>query len=427
LRTLGAVLAAASAAGDAGTCGLVWEQLPILGLVPQDTEFACMLRGLRGLRRRQFEVLRQMLRDLPLPSDPGLVEEIGRAFGVEGVPALQGAQPPHALGRTEEEGDGGRRWRVGWTSVDAEGRCSLTSRYLQALDISASEEEELFTYTMRLANDSGSNINFRAFQRWLQEQQPYDVVVDGANVGFNNQNHEGGHFQYPQIHAVINKLRDDGKRVLLVLHPKWLREDADLTVFKRKRKKLDQITVGTTSDPPECPEPDDVGPELAYYPHEPVTEAEMQAPPGSPLDLIKIWKQWGVLVRVPLEDCDDWYWLYAALDSARKGARHVQVVSNDRMRDHHWRMLGNRSFITWRGRHMTGFTVQSDGTESVYSVILTPPPPYSLQAQVSADRAAWHFPIPAIPSRAEQVATGRPVPRREIEAAEQHWLVAWLE
>lgn len=37
----------------------------------------------------------------------------------------------------------------------------------------------------------------------LALQDPYDVIIDGANVGFNNQNHEGGQFQYHQIDAVV--------------------------------------------------------------------------------------------------------------------------------------------------------------------------------------------------------------------------------
>mmetsp|Transcript_8934 Transcript_8934/g.27746 ORF Transcript_8934/g.27746 Transcript_8934/m.27746 type:complete len:452 (-) Transcript_8934:90-1445(-) len=420
LRTLAAVLARAAETGDRGTCDEVWSQLPELGLEPQDMEFASMLRGLRGAPERQRQVLHQMLEELPLPSDPSLLEEIGRAFGVEGAAGLRGASSPMAVGSQEQ----GRRWRVGWTAVDANGTCALSSRRLQALDVSTDEEAELFASTMRLANDNGCNRNFCKFQRWLEEQQPYDVVIDGANVGFNNQNHEGGQFQYPQIHAVVTKLRDEGKRVLLVLHPKWLKEDADLSVVKRKRRKLDQISSQST--PPQCQDEAEAGPELEY-PHEPVHEAECRAAPGTPLYLIRQWKEWGVLVRVPFQDCDDWYWLYAALESARKGARHVQVVSNDHMRDHHWRMLSNRAFLKWRGRHMTGVSIQTDPeTPDVHRVILMPPRPFSLHAQVSTDGEAWHFPVPAIPSRAAQLASGRPVPRKEIESAEYNWLVAWL-
>merc|ERR1712012_1044231 len=106
------------------------------GLEPMDTEYANMLRGFRGRPERQFEVLRQLLVDLALPSDPQLIDEIGRVFGIEGVFDLQGAEPPFADGSAEIFG---AIWKVGWTSIDAEGSCSLSGRSMQACDVSAEE------------------------------------------------------------------------------------------------------------------------------------------------------------------------------------------------------------------------------------------------------------------------------------------------
>ena len=37
---------------------------------------------------------------------------------------------------------GGGRWKVGWTHIDEDGTCSLSSRQLRALDVSDAEEEE---------------------------------------------------------------------------------------------------------------------------------------------------------------------------------------------------------------------------------------------------------------------------------------------
>jgi len=394
-----------------------------LGLEPQDTEYAAMLHGLRQLPQRQLEVLRLLLDGLPLPSDPPLVREIGRAFGVDDIGSIgANSQAAFARGREQE----GSCWNVGWTTVDEDGICSLTSRQLQALDVPDAEEEELFAFSAQLANDSGRNRNFRSFQKWLQSQVPFDIVIDGANVGFNNQNREGGHFQYPQIDTLVQQLRSAGKRVLLVLHSKWLKEDADLSVVKRKKRKLDQISLIPAAVEDDLDD-EVVEPELVY-PFDPITEEERSASPGSHLHLVRQWKEQGVLVRVPFQDCDDWYWLFAAMDSARRGAKEVQVVSNDQMRDHHWRMLGPRAFRRWQGRHMTRVSIWSETPESMdYCVTLTPPRPFSVQAQVASDGKAWHFPIPAIQSRAEQLQSGRPVASKEIEAAEHKWLVAWCE
>ena len=142
---------------------------------------------------------------------------------------------------------------------------------------------------------------------------------------FNNQNHEGGHFQYRQIDTVVQRFIAEGRRVLLVLHPKWLKEDADLSVVRRKRKKLDPIS--TSEAPPAVDDDDEDADEQALvYPHDVVTEAERTAEPGTPLGTIRSWKEAGVLLRVPTYDCDDWYWLYAALDSLQRGVKHVQVA-----------------------------------------------------------------------------------------------------
>eukprot|EP00931_Biecheleriopsis_adriatica_P077146 TRINITY_DN50766_c0_g1_i1.p1 TRINITY_DN50766_c0_g1~~TRINITY_DN50766_c0_g1_i1.p1 ORF type:complete len:556 (-),score=105.11 TRINITY_DN50766_c0_g1_i1:51-1718(-) len=429
LRTLSAVLLQASEAGDRVTCDKVWAQLSSLGLEPQDSEFAIMLRTFRGDPARQYAILRQLNEELPMPSDPPLVEEIGRVFGIEGAASLLSAEPPQAAGREE----GGRRWRLGWTTVDEDGRCTLSGYRLQALDVTSDEEAALERMVTRLADDTGRSKPFKRFRKWLEERPPFDTVVDGANVGFNSQNREGGQFQYSQIDAVVRKLQEAGSRVLLVLHPKWLREDVDRSVIKRKKRKLDQIRVGpadTVVDEEESEqdgETEGAEPEI-IYPHDPITEAEREAPSGSPLSFIRSWKESECLVRVPAKDCDDWYWLFAALSSARRGARHVQVVSNDHMRDHHWRMLGNRSFLKWQGRHMTRVSIWSEAPDyDNCKVTLNPPEPYSLQAQVSEDGDFWHFPVPTVPSRAEQLISGRPLPKKEIEAAECHWLAAWRE
>lgn len=423
LRTLASILTQAAETGDRKTCEGAWTKLAALGLEPQDTEYAAMLRGLRGDFTRQLEVLRQLLVDLPLPSDPPLIEEIGRVFGFENISELQGVEPPCREGLPEADGT---RWRVGWTSISVEGMCSLSQRRLQALRISPTEEKALVACAAKLANDSGCNKGFRLFQKWIGDQEPYDIIIDGANVGFNNQNREGGQFQYNQIDSVVQHFKSLGQRTLLVLHPKWLKEDANLSVVKRKRRKFDQVS---SRESPACQgeEEDADGEPDVVYPHEGVTQAEREAAPGTALNMIRAWKELGVLVCVPFYDCDDWYWLHAALDSFARGREHVQVVSNDHMRDHHWRMEGLRAFLQWQDRHMTRVSIQQDAEdpEKRCTPHLSPPRPYSLRAQVSGDGMVWHFPVPAIRSRAEQLQSGRPVALKEIESAEHRWLVAW--
>eukprot|EP00405_Crypthecodinium_cohnii_P054808 CAMPEP_0206618934 /NCGR_PEP_ID=MMETSP0325_2-20121206/60552_1 /ASSEMBLY_ACC=CAM_ASM_000347 /TAXON_ID=2866 /ORGANISM="Crypthecodinium cohnii, Strain Seligo" /LENGTH=678 /DNA_ID=CAMNT_0054141255 /DNA_START=253 /DNA_END=2289 /DNA_ORIENTATION=+ len=427
LRNLLPVLVQAADAQDTVACEAVWAEIPKWGLVPQDTEYAAMLRGHTGKRQRQKEILLQMLEDLPLPSDPPLVQEIGNVFGVDKVLDFKGTSPQMREGR--EEGDGsGRRWHVGWSSIDPLGVCSLSGYTLQGLRISRAEEEELFSSTSKLANDSGCNKGFRLYQKWLLQQEPFDVIIDGANVGFNNQNHEGGHFQYPQIDIVVQHFLSLSQRVLLVLHPKWLKEDANLSIVRRKRRKFDPVSKSkdTDADPMQGIEEEDDDADIVY-PHDGITDSERTAAAGTPLALIREWKELGVLVCVPFQDCDDWYWLYAALDSFRRGNEHVQVISNDHMRDHHWRMDSQKAFVQWQDRHMTRICIQAEEDKpDELAMQLYPPRPFSLRSQLSKDGQAWHFPIPAVRSRAEQLSSGRPVAAKELETAEHRWLVAYL-
>ena len=57
-----------------------------------------------------------------------------------------------------------------------------------------------------------------------RSQGPYDVLIDGANVGYYKQNYAGApaHIDYFQVDAMIRYLQSTGRRVLLVLHCRHL-------------------------------------------------------------------------------------------------------------------------------------------------------------------------------------------------------------
>lgn len=59
-------------------------------------------------------------------------------------------------------------------------------------------------------------------QEWLGARQPYDVIVDGANVAFFGQSFEQGQFQFGQIGDVIETVLADmpGSRPLVVSPPR---------------------------------------------------------------------------------------------------------------------------------------------------------------------------------------------------------------
>ena len=58
----------------------------------------------------------------------------------------------------------------------------------------------------------------------FKSRGPYDVMIDGANVGYYKQNYHGApaHIDYFQVDAMIRYLQSTGRRVLLVLHCRHL-------------------------------------------------------------------------------------------------------------------------------------------------------------------------------------------------------------
>ena len=68
------------------------------------------------------------------------------------------------------------------------------------------------------AGDAQRRENFEQFKRFLRENGPYDIFVDGANIAHYKQNFEGGAFNYEQIELLTSELQKQGYKVLIVLH-----------------------------------------------------------------------------------------------------------------------------------------------------------------------------------------------------------------
>lgn len=129
-----------------------------------------------------------------------------------------------------------------------------------------------------------------------------DVVIDGANVGYFEQNFSGApkHVDYNQINWIVQNFLSNGKSVLLILHER-------------------------------------------HFNH--------NLMPKWALPIVASWDQAGLLYRTPTGMNDDWFWLHAALWSGRD----TLVLTNDEMRDHHFQMLAPRSFLRWKDRHQVHF------------------------------------------------------------------------
>lgn len=147
--------------------------------------------------------------------------------------------------------------------------------------------------------------HWKALQDYLDHrsaEKPVDVLIDGANVGYFEQNFAGPpkHVDYAQIDWVVQHFVRLHKSVLLVMHSRH---------FARKLM------------------------------------------PRSAEPLMQKWLDEGLLYRTPPGMNDDWFWLHAALHSGPG----TLVVTNDEMRDHHFQMVAPRSFLRWKDRHQIHF------------------------------------------------------------------------
>jgi len=129
----------------------------------------------------------------------------------------------------------------------------------------------------------------------------YNVIIDGANIGFYKQNYVGApkHVDYHQIDWMVRHLQRVGYKPLLMLHCRHLMPS----------------TV-----PQEC------------------------------LSLVRSWREQNIIYETPAKCNDDWFWLYLAV------RLQCKVVTNDEMRDHHFQMLSPRNFARWKERHQIHFS-----------------------------------------------------------------------
>ncbi|CAE7660685.1 PRORP3, partial [Symbiodinium microadriaticum] len=180
------------------------------------------------------------------------------------------------------------------------------------------------------------------FKAWIRDRKPsltIDVVIDGANVGYYQQNFgaASGYIDYFQLDAMVRRLQHIGRHPLLILHCRHVFSDI----------------------------------------------------PDMYQDVIKSWRSQNILHVTPAGCNDDTFWLYLAV------LLGCDVVTNDEMRDHHFQMLSPRWFVRWKERHQIHFdfgkmsTVDLGGGRStrMRDVELSLPLPYSHRMQIYAAEA----------------------------------------
>eukprot|EP00253_Pinus_taeda_P010705 PITA_10705 len=122
--------------------------------------------------------------------------------------------------------------------------------------------------------------DFTTYQEWLDNNGPYEAIIDGANVCLYQQKFVERNFSFSQLNVVVNSIRERSRE------KKW-----PLIILHNKRTR--------------------VGPA-----NEPMNKL-----------LIEKWKRVGALYTTPTGSNDDWYWLYEA--ESERASWHIPIVGGD--------------------------------------------------------------------------------------------------
>jgi Zc3h12a-like Ribonuclease NYN domain len=111
---------------------------------------------------------------------------------------------------------------------------SEKAKLIQGILSLAKSEYERFheKHNHRKSNDHvPADENLIAYYNWLdqREGEPFTILVDGANVGYYNQNFEDGRFSYHQIKFVVDYLERLGENPLVVLPNKYSKDSFTVT------------------------------------------------------------------------------------------------------------------------------------------------------------------------------------------------------
>lgn len=368
LRSYSPIIVGYAEQGKLENAFALYDKMLAQDIEPTETELVALLRGCSGEGGGNVEVdnfYRTLadLQDLVLEPGEGAWEAVAGWFekrmerGDWAVGHDQAAKSggrgkdrKAALPQTPSPEMSVRRGVV----VDEAGVCSGCGTVLESIQLSSEAADELMTKVEELVlADRAREAEWARFKAWLRgpggggRAPEFDTVIDGANVGYFQMNYAQAppHVNYEQISWVVEHFVGMGKKPLLVLHA----------------RHVDSRRV----------------------------------PPGYAA-LVQKWRERQLLLVVPYRNNDDWFWLFATVF---KGGRTL-LVTNDEMRDHHFQMLSQRTFLRWKERHQVHFSFGGYEKGGGRSVQIQIPAVYSkcIQGPGNGKAAAgredenWHLP-----------------------------------
>lgn len=163
--------------------------------------------------------------------------------------------------------------------------------------------------------------HWKEFETFIENHPPYNIVIDGANVGYYNQAFRLGssapkHVDYRQIDGLVRHLLENSCSI----------EQHHIILFLHERH---------------------FSPKLLPQWANPIIK--MWDGDEAPYDRLTVY-------RTPQGLNDDWYWMHAALiNGGRDDKPSVLAITNDEMRDHHFQMTAQGYFLRWKERHQVHF------------------------------------------------------------------------
>jgi proteinaceous RNase P len=211
LRSYVGLIEAFAQRSDLDNLKRVFEHMEKHDVAPSQTEYANLLRVLRQ-RDKEEEGLSLLRKCMPVVRvlEPSLANAVSYFFSND--------EPKTSSLSSLSQ------WKCTRSFVKrATGQCSVTGRSLRSIDLSSEELHQLASKCESLAcSNEGARQQFEDFKRLLSTRGPFDVIIDGANVGFYGQNHYDGGLCYSHIDAVVRHFEQQGLRVLVVMNDKWL-------------------------------------------------------------------------------------------------------------------------------------------------------------------------------------------------------------
>ena len=188
---------------------------------------------------------------------------------------------------------------------------------------------------------------WKSFEAFIEQHPPYNIVIDGANVGYFEQNFGGSpkHVDYKQIDWLLRHLLEENQQ--------QQQQQNHIILFMHERH---------------------FSPRLAPPWADPIIQSwDSNEAPYNHL----------TVYRTPSGMNDDWYWMHAALiHGGNPDKPSVLAITNDEMRDHHFQMLAQGSFLRWKERHQVHFNFgQYDRELRRREVLLQYPKKYSRRIQ----------------------------------------------